>query len=38
MVQIATQLHFDDMITERIGRKSVPGDFPAEDLTPEYEH
>jgi hypothetical protein len=26
------------MIAERIGPKSVPGDFPAEDLTPEYEH
>jgi hypothetical protein len=26
------------MITKRIGRKSVPGDFPVEDLTPEYEH
>ncbi len=25
------------MIVERIGPKSVPGDFPAEDLTPEYE-
>jgi hypothetical protein len=37
-VQIAAQLHFDNMITERIGHKSVPGDFPAEDLTPEYEH
>ncbi len=37
-VQIAVQLHFDNMISERIGRKSVPGDFPADDLTPEYEH
>jgi hypothetical protein len=37
-VQIATQLHFDNMITKRIGHKSVPGDFPTEDLTPEYEH
>ncbi len=37
-VQIAAQLHFDNMITECIGCKSVPGDFPAEDLTPEYEH
>jgi hypothetical protein len=26
------------MIAERIGPKSVPGDFSAEDLTPEYEH
>ncbi len=26
------------MITECIGHKSVPGDFPTEDLTPEYEH
>jgi hypothetical protein len=26
------------MITEHIGHKSVPGDFPAEDLTLEYEH
>jgi hypothetical protein len=38
MVQIAARLHFDNMIVERIGPKSVPGDFPAEDLTPEYEH
>jgi hypothetical protein len=38
MVQIAARLHFDNMITKRIGRKSVPGDLPAEDLTPEYEH
>jgi hypothetical protein len=38
MVQIAAWLHFDDMIVERIGPKSVPGDFPTEDLTPEYEH
>ncbi len=37
-VHIAAQLHFDNMITERFGRKSVPGDFPVEDLTPEYEH
>ena len=37
-VQIAVRLHFDNMITERFGRKSVPGDFPVEDLTPEYEH
>jgi hypothetical protein len=36
-VQIAAQLHFDNMITKRIDPKSVPGDFPAEDLTPEYE-
>jgi hypothetical protein len=26
------------MTTERIGRKSVAGDLPAEDLTPKYEH
>jgi hypothetical protein len=26
------------MIVECIGPKSVPGDFPVEDLTPEYEH
>jgi hypothetical protein len=26
------------MIVERIGPKSVPGDVPMEDLTPEYEH
>jgi hypothetical protein len=38
MVQIAAQLHFDNMIVKRIGPKSVPGDFPAEDLTPEYKH
>jgi hypothetical protein len=38
MVQIAAQLHFDIMITKRIGCKSVPGDFPMEDLTPEYVH
>jgi hypothetical protein len=37
-VRIAVQLHFDNVITECIGRKSVPGDFPVEDLTPEYEH
>jgi hypothetical protein len=37
-VQIAVQLHFDNMITKHVGRKSVPGDFPAEDLTLEYEH
>jgi hypothetical protein len=37
MVQIAVWLHFGNMITKRIGRKSV-WDFPAEDLTPEYEH
>jgi hypothetical protein len=35
-VQIAAQLHFDNMIAKRI--KSVPGDFPTKDLTPEYEH
>ena len=38
MVQIAVWVHFDNMIVECIGPKSVPGDFPAEDLTPEYEH
>jgi hypothetical protein len=37
-VQIAAWLHFDNMIVERIGLKSVPGDYPMEDLTPEYEH
>jgi hypothetical protein len=37
-VHIAARLHFDNMITKRIGRKSVPGDFPAEALTPKYEH
>jgi hypothetical protein len=38
MVQIAARLHFDNMITKCIGHKSAPGDFPAEDLTTEYEH
>ncbi len=38
MVQIAAQLHFDNMISERLGHKSISGDFPVEDLTPEYEH
>ncbi len=37
-VQIAARLQFDNMIAERIGPKSVPGDFPTEDLTPEYDH
>jgi hypothetical protein len=37
-VQIAARLHFENMITARIGRKSVPGDLPVEDLTLEYEH
>jgi hypothetical protein len=37
-VQIAARLHFDNMIAERISPKSVPGDFPTKDLTPEYEH
>jgi hypothetical protein len=37
-VQIAARLHFDNMITECIGHKSVPGDFPVKDLTPECEH
>jgi hypothetical protein len=37
-VQIAARLHFDSMIPEHIGPKSVPGDFPVGDLTPEYEH
>ncbi len=26
------------MIIKCIGRMSIPGDFPTEDLTPEYEH
>ncbi len=26
------------MITKHIGHESVLGDFPVEDLTPEYEH
>jgi hypothetical protein len=38
MVQIAAQLHFDNMITKSIGCESVPGDLTGEDLTPEYEH
>jgi hypothetical protein len=38
MVQIAAQLHFANMIAKHIGPKSVPGDFPMKDLTPEYEH
>ena len=38
MVQIAVWVHFDNMIVECIGPKSVPGDFPMEDLTPKYEH
>jgi hypothetical protein len=38
MAQIAARLHFDNMIVERIGLKSVPGELPVEDLTPEYEH
>jgi hypothetical protein len=37
-VQIAARVHFDNIIVERINPKSVPGDFPVEDLTPEYEH
>jgi hypothetical protein len=37
-VQIAERLHFENMISKRIGPKSVRGDFPVEDLTPEYEH
>jgi hypothetical protein len=37
-VQIAVWLHFDNMIAKRIGPKSVKGDFPAKDLTLEYEH
>ncbi len=37
-VQIAARLHFSNMIAKRIGPKSVPGDFPMEDLTSEYEH
>ncbi len=38
MVHLAAQLHFDKMIIKCISHKSVPGDFPTEDLTPEYEH
>jgi hypothetical protein len=38
MVQIAARLYFDNMIVEHISPKSVTGVFPAEDLTPEYEH
>jgi hypothetical protein len=37
-VHIAAQLHFDKMIIACIGHKCIPGNFPAEDLTPEYEH
>ncbi len=37
MVQIAARLRFDNMITKLIERKSVLGDFPVEDPTPEYE-
>jgi hypothetical protein len=37
-VHIAARSHFDKMIIEPIGHKSIPGDFPVEDLTPEYEH
>jgi hypothetical protein len=36
-VKITVQLHFDNIITKHTGRKSVPGDFPTEDLTLEYE-
>jgi hypothetical protein len=38
MVQIAAHLHFDNMTAKHIGPMSVPGDFPVEHLTPEYEH
>jgi hypothetical protein len=37
-IQTAARIHFDNMVAKRIGPKSVPGEFPAEDLTPEYEH
>jgi hypothetical protein len=37
-VQIDARIYFDNMVAKRIGPKSVPGDFPTEDLTPEYEH
>jgi hypothetical protein len=37
-VQIAARVHFDNMIVGHISPKSVPGDFPMEDLTLEYEH
>jgi hypothetical protein len=36
--QIAAQSHFNKMIIKRIGHKTDPGDFPGEDLTPEYEN
>ncbi len=38
MDHIAALLHFNKMIVKCFGHKSVPRDFPAEDLTPEYEH
>ncbi len=38
MVHIAAQSHFGKMIIKCISPKSVPGDFPAKDPTPEYEH
>jgi len=34
-VHAAVRTHFDNMIVERIGPNSTPGDFDAEDLTPE---
>jgi len=37
-VHAATRTHFDNMIVERIGPNSTPGDFDAEDLTPEMHH
>ncbi len=37
-VHAAAQTHFDNMIVERIGPNSTPGDFDAEDLTPEMHH
>ncbi len=36
-VQTAARVHFDNMITKLIGHKSIPGEFPMEDLTPKYE-
>jgi hypothetical protein len=37
-VHAAARTHFDNMIVERIGPNSTPGDFDAEDLTPEMHH
>jgi hypothetical protein len=36
-VHIAARLHFDRMIIKHIGH-TIPANFPAEDLTPKYEH